>query len=158
MGRHEQQSALRGQNMARTREATHCTSSTRVAREVVLFELYDKDTAGWRPPCLGEPQERIQQHTMEQMLESFVPVPMLDHDAPVPRTVDQLVGVLQILNMSTPVEQGFRRAQERAVPRAPQLVEQLVDVPVPSFHVFHHGAGMVLGRRWLRMGPVLHTR
>ena len=93
-------------------------SSTSVAGEVVLFELYDKETAGWRPPCLGEPpgpQERIQHHTVEQMIESFVPVPMLDHDAPVPQAVDQLVGVLQILDMSTPVEQ---------VPRCPALCRQ----------------------------------
>ena len=73
---------------------THGTSRTSVAGEAVLFELYDEDTAGWWPPCLGEspgPQERMQRHTVEQIIETFVPVPMLD--VPVPQTVDQLVDV-----------------------------------------------------------------
>ena len=44
---------------------------------------------------------------MEQIVETFVLVPMLDLDALVPQTVDQLVGVLQILDMSSRVEQAI---------------------------------------------------
>ena len=65
------------------------------------FELSsDEEVAparGSRPPCLGEPrgpQARVQRHTVEQMFESFVPVPVLDHDVPVPQMEDQLVGAL----------------------------------------------------------------
>ena len=39
------------------------------------------------------PQARAQQHTTEQMIESFVPVPILDLDAPVPQLTEQLVEV-----------------------------------------------------------------
>ena len=62
---------------------------------------------GLRPPCLGEPpgsQARVQRHTVEQMVECFAPVLLLDHDVPGPQLVDQLVGVLQGLDMSTLVE------------------------------------------------------
>ena len=63
--------------------------------------------------CRGE---RIQQHTVELMIEPFVPAPMLNHDAPVPQTVDQF------LDMSTPVEQVdvpkiISRTSSRSVPR-----------------------------------------
>ena len=41
-----------------------------------------------------DPQERVQRHTVEQMIESFVLVPMLDLDASVPQMAEQMVGVL----------------------------------------------------------------
>ena len=95
-----------------------------------------------RPAPLGEPQpqERVQRHTVEQMTESSVPVPMLDLDSPVPQLVDQLVVVLQGLDMFTPVGQGIEvpkitledGIQQRAVLREPLPVEQLADVPVPE--------------------------
>ena len=77
----------------------------------------------------------VQRHTLEQMIESFVPVPMLDLD--VPQLVDQLVVVLQGLDMFTPVEQGIEVLKitledgipQRAVLREPLPVEQLADVP-----------------------------
>ena len=77
----------------------------------------------------------------EYIFETFVPVPMLGLDAPVPQTIDRLVGVLQILDMSTPVEQVIDIPKnisqdfipQRAALRVQQLVEQLVDVPVPYF-------------------------
>ena len=46
------------------------------------------------------PQERVPQHTVEPMLETFVPVPSLD--VPVPQTVDQLEDVLKIVDNSVP--------------------------------------------------------
>ena len=59
-----------------------------------------------RPAPLEEPrsQERVQRHAVEQMIESFVPVPMLDLDALVPQMVD----VLKIFD-------GFVRAGDRSV-------------------------------------------
>ena len=108
----------------------------------MFFELYDENTAGRRPPCLGEPpapQARVQRHTAEQMIESFVPVPILDLDALVPQMVEQLVGVLKIFDNSL-AEQLIEapkitlqdRVPHRAALRLPQLAEQLVEVPVPS--------------------------
>ena len=60
----------------------------------------------------------------------FVPVPM--PDVPVPQTVDQLMEVLKILDISSPVEQvtdvpeisSQDNIPQRAVLRVPQLVEQ----------------------------------
>ena len=50
----ETNDALRSQETVNSREGA------------VFFELYDEDTAGWRPPCLGEPpgpQARVLQCT-----------------------------------------------------------------------------------------------
>ena len=115
---------------------------TKPEDDAVFFELYDEDSAGWRPPCLGEPpvpQARVQRHTTEQMIESFVPAPILDLDAPVQQMVEQLVGVLKIFDNSLAeqvIEAPKITLQDRVPPRAalclPQLVEQLVEVPVPS--------------------------
>ena len=117
VGRHEQHDALRGQNTARTREATYYTSKTSVAGDTAFFSLFDEEDAVWgtRPTGLVEPrgpQERIQRHTAEQMIESFVPVPVLDLDAPVPQMVDQLVDVLKLLDTAIP-------EQVIAVPKIP---------------------------------------
>ena len=107
--------------------------------DAVFYELYDEDTAGSRPPCLGEPpgpQARVQRHTVEQMIESFVPVPILDLDGPVPQMVEQLVGVLNVFDKSLPeqvIEVPKITLQDgvphRAALRKPQLAEQLVEVP-----------------------------
>ena len=55
----------------------------------MFFELYDEDTAGWRPPCLGEPpvpQARVQRHTVEQIIDTALGLPKrpCDHAAEVP--------------------------------------------------------------------------
>ena len=70
------------------------------------------------------------------MIESFVPVPILDLDAPVPQMVEQLVGVLKVFDQSLPeqvIEVPKISLQEgvphRAALRKPQLAEQLVEVP-----------------------------
>ena len=107
VGRHETHDALRGQNTARTREATYYTLKTSVAGDTAFFSLFDEEDAVWgtRPTGLVEPQgpqERVQRHAVEQMIESFVPVPMLDLDAPVPPMVDQLVDVLKLFDNSVP--------------------------------------------------------
>ena len=125
-----------------TNDALRSQKTVNSREEAVFFELFDEDTAGWRPPYLGEPpvpQTRVQRHTAEQMIESFVSVPILDLDAPVPQVVEQLVGVLKIFDKSLAeqvVEAPKITLQDRvphhAALRLPQLAEQLVEVPVPS--------------------------
>ena len=63
-----------------TNDALRSQKTVNSREEAVFFELCDEDTAKWRPP-----QARVQRHTSEQMIESFVPVPILDLDAPVPQ-------------------------------------------------------------------------
>ena len=55
MGRHEQHAAKRGQNTARTMEATHCMSRTRFSGDTAFFNLYDEEDAVWgtRPASLA---------------------------------------------------------------------------------------------------------
>ena len=105
-----------------------------------LFQLFEEEPGGLRPTGLVEPrgpQERIQRHTAEQMIESFVPVPMLDHDAPVPQMVDQLVDVLKLFDNSVPEQViDVPKISQDAIPQRtvlcePQLAEQLVEVPTP---------------------------
>ena len=86
------------------------------------------ELGGGRPPLLGDPpgpQARVHRHTVEQMIKSFEPVPMLDLDAPEPQPV------IEVPKIS--LQGGF----PRAVLREPQL-----DVPVPSPSNAH------LGRPW----------
>ena len=89
------------------------------------------------PPPLLEvlPQERVQQRIEEQIVDPSPLVPLL-HDV-VPQMVEQLVDILSPLDfrvaekvIEVPKIVGPRRAA-RTVLRAPQTVEQLVEVPTP---------------------------
>ena len=90
-----------------------------------------------RPPPLVEvrPEERVQQHTLEHAFDICPFVQILD--ALVPLMVEQLPDVLQFLGtLFFCSRAGSRSAQilredvpVRAVLRATQLVEQLVEVP-----------------------------
>ena len=137
--------APRGPKMARAGEEESETKYTAKFRttpppQPELFQLFEEEPGGLRPTGLVEPrgpQERIQRHTAEQMIESFVPVPMLDHDAPVPQTVDQLVDVLKLFDNSVPEQViDVPKISQDAIPQRtvlcePQLAEQLVEVPTP---------------------------
>ena len=75
------------------------------------------------------------------MLETFVPVPSLD--VPVPQPVGQLVKVLRLIDTVVPEQvidvpkiTSQDLIPQRAVLRVPQMAEQLVDKPVPSFDDF----------------------
>ena len=128
--------APRRQKTARA-EATNVTSKERVAGDAVYFELFDEDTEGLRPGPVLDPrlQERVQRHTMEQMIEVTPYVQILD--ALVPQTGNQLLDVFRLLDTQIPVEQviavpkiSLDRIPQRLVERRlPQMVEQLVDVP-----------------------------
>ena len=69
------------------------------------------------------------------MLETFVPVPSLD--VSVLQMVDQPVDILQILDVPLPElvidvpKISLDSAPQRTMLPEPQLVEQLVEVPVP---------------------------
>ena len=88
-----------------------------------------------RPPPLveGRPQVRVQRHTVEQRIEHTPYVQILD--APVPQKVEQLVDFFKDLDSHVPVQviEVPKILPEdvpmRAVWRATQLLEQLVEVP-----------------------------
>ena len=93
--------------------------------------------AAERPAPLLEvrPQERVQQRTVEQIVDPVPLVPLL-HDV-VPQMVEQLVDILSPLDfhvaeqvIEVPKIECPPRAA-RTVLRAPQTVEQLVEVPTP---------------------------
>ena len=97
------------------------------------------ELSGARPAPLGEPPP-LERHTVEQLTDCVTVVPLLD--APVPLVVDQLAAdVLSLFDTMVPgVEQVIEvpkkildQVSQRCSLRDPQLAEQLVEVPVPSF-------------------------
>ena len=139
----------RGQRKARAGEEESETKYTAKFRttpppQLVLFSLYDEEPGGLRPTGLVEPRgpkERIQRHTAEQLAEIAPMVQILN--APVPQTVDQLVEVLRPLDTVVPelVIEAPKITLHDAIPQravlpVPQMAEQLVDEPVPSFDDF----------------------
>ena len=134
---------LRAQKTNRAGEAAHRAprrQRTRAAGEAVIFELFDEDTAGVRPGVLAEPrpQERVWRHTMEHIVDFVCFAPTVQIlDAPVSQTVKQLPDVLKFFDrLSTVPEQVIEVPKfitedvpMRAVLRATQLAEQLVEVP-----------------------------
>ena len=94
--------------------------------------------AAERPAPLLEvlPQERVQRRTVEQIVDPVPVVPMLFLVEP--QMVEQLVDILAPLDfrvaeqvIEVPKIECPPRAA-RAVFRAPQVAEQLVEVPVPA--------------------------
>ena len=113
-----------------------------------LFSLFEEEPGGSRPPCLGEPplpQERVQQHTVEQLAE-FAPVAQI-LDVPVPLValgemqdrilqqieeqtfVDNTEQVIAVPKMSSPARPACRGRLQLVHTRR---VEQLLAVPVIS--------------------------
>ena len=134
---------LRAQTTDRAGEAA-CRAPrrqrTRAAGEAVIFELLDEDTARLRPGVLAEPrpQERVQRHTMEHIVDYVCSAPTVQIlDALVPQTVEQLQDVLQFFDRLSTVPEPVIEVPKiinedvpmRAVLRATQLAEQLVEVP-----------------------------
>ena len=134
---------LRAQTTDRAGEAANKAprrQRTRAAGEAVFFELFDEDTAGLRPGVLAEPrpQERVQRHTMEHIVDYVCSAPLVQIlDAPVPQTVEQLPDVLRFFDRLMTVPEQVIEVPKiisedvpmRAVLRATQLAEQLVEVP-----------------------------
>ena len=134
---------LRAQTTDRAGEAAHRAprrQRPRAAGEAVIFELFDEDTAVLRPGVLAEPQpqERVQRHTMEHIVDYVCCAPLVQTlDAPVPQTVEQLPDVLRFFDRFATVPEQVIAVPKiytedvpvRAVLRDTQLVDQLVEVP-----------------------------
>ena len=89
---------------------------SKAAGEAVFFELFDEDTAGVRPEVLAEPrpQERVQRHTMEHIVDFVCCAPMVQIlDAHVPQMGEQLPDMLAFLRQAHDCSQaGYRSAQD----------------------------------------------
>ena len=135
-----------------THDAPRSQKTVNSREEAVFFELFDEDTAGWRPAPLPEvvgPQAQVLQRTMELIVDAVPLVPLLED--PVPQTVEQLVSFFKFLDTQMPVEQVIAvpkitkdLIQPRLVDcdqRYPQSAEQLVEVPTkisfPVIVLFH---------------------
>ena len=173
--RHEQQSIAaalattlhhtsRGQRKARAGEEESETKYTAKFRttpppQPVLFSLYDEEPGGRRPASLAEPprpQERVPRHTMEHITDLVRVAPRVQIlDAPVPQTVDKLHDVLQFFDRLSTVPEPVIEVPKiitedvpmRAVLRATQLAEQLVDVPTNPGYALAVVAIQTLGWR-----------
>ena len=111
-----------------------------------LFRLFEEEPGGRRPASPAEPprpQEWIQRRTVEQPAELAPMVQILD--ARVPQTVDQLVEVLRLLDTVVPeqVIEVPKITLHDVIPQraVPQMAEQSVDEPLPSFDDFGRRGG-----------------
>ena len=106
----------------------------------MFFEFFDEDTAGVRPGVHAEPrpQERVQRHTMEHIVDFVCFAPMVQIlDAPVPQTVEQLPDILRFFDTLMPDPEQVVEVPKilpvevpmRTAVREPQIAEQLVEVP-----------------------------
>ena len=141
----EKDDGLRAQKTDRAGEAANKAlrrQKSKAAGEEVFFELFDEDTAGMRPGVLAEPrpQEWVQRHTMEHIVDFVCFAPMVQIlDAPVPQTVEQLPDVLQFFDPN-PMRAVLRDTQlvEQLLPTIVSfsllqlIMEQSVDIPVPG--------------------------
>ena len=79
-----------------THDAPRSQKTVNSREDAVFFELFDEDTAGWRPAPLPEvagPQAQVLQRTVKPIVDAVPLVPLLDD--PVPQTVEQLQDVLK---------------------------------------------------------------
>ena len=135
VGRHVQHDALRGPKTARTTEATHFTSSTKVAKGPELFSLKE-EPGGGRPAPLPEVAGRqvcLERHVMED-LGSVCPFAQI-LDLLVPQTASYVEDALRILDrpMAEQVIEvpkiSCSPCTSRSLIPEPQSAEQLVEVP-----------------------------
>ena len=106
----------RAQNTDRA-EAAHYAprrQTPRAARGPELFQLFEEELSGARPPPLVEvrPQERVLQQTLEHADDVCPFVQILD--VPVPQTGDQLGATLKHLDQADS-RAGYRSAQDLVV-------------------------------------------
>ena len=111
------------------------TPPPRAASTVYFSMDGDGDVLAARPTPLVEvrPQQRVQRHTAEQIIQTFVPAQVLD--APVLQMGNQLVEFMQKLDTATPEQVidvpnlSQDRIPQRSAVGRPQTAEQLVEVP-----------------------------
>ena len=105
--------------------------------QVAGMDVHEVPATGSRPDRLAgvRPQERVQQHPVDQIVDTAPAMPILD--VPVPLMGEQLVDVLRFFNTLCPVAEqvidvpkiSLEDIPARRLCRVPQLVEQLVEVP-----------------------------
>ena len=105
------------------------------------LDVDEVPATGSRPDRLAgvRPQERVQQHPVDQIVDTAPALPILD--VPVPLMGEQLVDVLRFFDTLCPVAEQvidvpkilLEDIPERRLCREPQLVEQLVEVPTILF-------------------------
>ena len=108
-----------------------------VGTEYFSLDVEDVPATGSRRDRLAgvRPQERVQQHFVDQFVDTAPVLPILDD--PVPLMGEQLVDVLQFFDALSPVAEQdievpkiiIERIPPRSSVREPQLAEQLVEVP-----------------------------
>ena len=101
------------------------------------MDVDEVPATGSRPDRLAgvRPQERVQQHPVDQIVDTAPALPILV--VPAPLMVEQLVDVLRFFNTLCPVAEqvidvpkiSLEDIPARRLCREPQLVEQLVEVP-----------------------------
>ena len=97
-------SAPRGQRTARAGVWGHELNYTATVRDPPtpqpeLFSLFDEEPRGSRPdriPTLSGPQERVQRHTVDQIVDAVPGLPTLD--TPVPQMAEQLQDVMRFFD------------------------------------------------------------
>ena len=165
--RHEQQSIAMALAAAQHHSAPKSAGpvlhnvlrNQKTAREGTEFYAMSEDSdvvVGGRPPSLVDvrPQERLQQRTVKQIVDPVPVVPLL-HDVE-PQMVEQLVDFLAPLDVRV-AEQVIEVPQIVCPPRgartvlgAPQMADQLVEVPTEPGYVLAVVAVQTLGWREAR--------
>ena len=122
-----------------------------------LFQLYEEEPGGSRPPCLGEPrgpQEKVQQCTVEQIADVVPMVQILDTAGLLGR--HQVVEVLRMLDVPV-IEQviavpkiSLDRVPQRSALPVSQTAEQLVEVPTMPGYTLAVVASKLCSRREIR--------
>ena len=119
------------------RDALHGEVPEQPTLQPELFQLFEEESGGSRPPCLGEPRGA----QVEQMADVCPFVQILD--APVPQLGNQLLEVFRLLDSEVPEQVidvpkiSQDRIQQRLVDRDlrhSQMAEQLVEVPTVLSH------------------------
>ena len=135
----------RGQTNARAgvwgREVNH-TATTWDPRththQPELFSLFEEEPGGTWPDrmrTLSGPQEQVLGHTMDQIVDAVLSVPILDD--PAPQMVEQLQDIMSSFDTLLPVPEQVIEVPKifpvdvpvRTTVRDTQLAEQLVEVP-----------------------------
>ena len=143
---YEHHAAPRGQSRARSegweRDVLHGQvpehpTPQMAGTEYFSLDVEDVPATGSRPDRLAgvRPQERVQQHFVDQFVDTASALPILD--VPVPLMGEQLVDVLRFFDTLCPVAEqvidvpkiSLEDIPARRLCREPKLVEQLVEVP-----------------------------
>ena len=131
----------RGQRFARAWEEGHeehdALRRQKPPSPQAFFRLYDEEDAEWRarPGSVTDPrpQERVQRHTVEHIVDFVRFAPMVQLlDALVPQMVEQLLDIMRFFDTLTPNPEQVIEVP-KILPddfcRDTQLPEQLVEVP-----------------------------